>query len=98
MTDPRAYNLPDRTILSPESVDALGLAVLALTRELWVVKHRQALLEAVLPDAGIDAAARIETMVLDKSDAARLDREGQRLVDSIVTALTGATAAHDHAG
>ena len=39
---------PERRILRENRIDALGEAIIALTREIWVLTDRQAVLEAVL--------------------------------------------------
>jgi len=89
LADPRRFNLPDRIILPEAATDRLGLAVLALARELWVVKDRQLVLEAVLAAHGIDAATAIDRFEPDAAQAAKLDTEGRAMIDHIVAALTG---------
>ena len=87
MDDPRAFNRPDRSILPDTSMDRLGLALLALTRELWVMKDRMTILEAVLANNGIDATAAIEQFQPDEALAKRLDTDGTQLIQSIVDVL-----------
>ena len=45
-------NLTDNA-LTPADLDRLGHAVLTLTQELWVMKDRQRVLEALLEEAGV---------------------------------------------
>jgi hypothetical protein len=86
MADPT----PDRRILPPASLDRVADAVLALARELWVVRDRQILLEAVLADRGIDVTAMIDDFTPDPAFQARLDAERDRLIEAVATALDGA--------
>ena len=67
----------------------LGLAVLTLTRELWVVKDRMRILEAVLEEHGIDAHQAIERYQPDEALSAELAKEGEALAERIVSSLAG---------
>lgn len=87
MTDPRDFNRPDRIILPEGSTDRLGLAVLALCRELWVMKDRQAILEAVLERNGVEVSSAIEAFQPDPEFSDRLTREGTEMLQSIVDIL-----------
>jgi hypothetical protein len=87
MADPT----PERTILGPNSVDRLADAVLALTREVWVMRDRQMVLEAVLLQHGIDAAAAIDGFTPDAQFEAQLDAERDRLIEAVARALDGGT-------
>lgn len=77
----------ERKILTPDQLDDLGKAVLALTRELWVVKDRLMLLETVLDEHGIDAKAKIETMVPSEPLREALKIERKRLLKEVVSAM-----------
>jgi hypothetical protein len=92
IVDPKSYNKPARPTLHEGDTGHLGAAVLALTREVWVLTDRLAVLEAVLATHGIDAASAIEAYQPDAELQAALDAKGQRLVASVVNALAGITA------
>lgn len=85
MADPT----PARSILSPDSLDRVADSVLALARELWAVRDRQMVLEAVLAQHGIDAAIAIDAFVPDADFQARLDAERDRLIEAVAGALDG---------
>ena len=42
-----------RSLLTPDQIDNLGFALIALTKELWVVKDRQLITEALLKEKGV---------------------------------------------
>ncbi|MCE7796476.1 hypothetical protein LWE61_07860 [Sphingobium sufflavum] len=75
-----------RQILDPSRIDDLGEAIIALTRELWVVSDRQMVLEAVLAEAGVPVE-RIDRYQPDEAMAARLTARRQQLLDTILEAL-----------
>jgi hypothetical protein len=83
MADPT----PERAILAPGSLDRVADAVLALTREVWVLRDRQMVLEKVLADHGIDAVAAIDRFTPDAAFQARLDGERDRLIEAVARAL-----------
>ena len=87
--DPRSYNRPDRPSLSAEDVPALGEALLNLTRELWVLTDRMAVLEAVLEQRGIDVTEAIENFTPDEDMQKRLLERGSALVASVMDPFTG---------
>lgn len=91
MTDPRDFNRPDRVILPDSSTDRLGLAMLAICRELWVMKDRMAILEAVLDRNGIDVSSAIDAFQPDQEFTDRLTREGTEMLQSIVDILADKT-------
>jgi hypothetical protein len=78
-----------RQILDPGQIDRVADALLALTRELWVTRDRQILLEGVLAKHGIDAGAEIDAIEPDAALQARLDGERDRLIGAVVAALNG---------
>ena len=75
--------------LRPEDVDKVGAAVLTLAKELWVLKDRQAVTEAVLKARGIDISADIDAFKPDAEMEARLAAERAALVEKIPQDLTG---------
>jgi len=85
MADPT----PERTILPPASLDLVADAVLALARELWVVRDRQMVLETVLAERGIDVATMIDDFTPNPAFQERLDAERDRLIEAVATALDG---------
>lgn len=87
--DTAAINRPVRETLADWQIGDLGLAVLTLTRELWVVKDRMRILEAVLGDHGIDAHQAIERYQPDEVLSAELATEGEALAARIVSSLSG---------
>lgn len=87
--DPRSYNQPNRKTLSEVDVQGLGDAVLSLTREVWVLTDRIAVMEAVLAKRGIDISAEIEAFQPDEKMKAALDARGRKLVATISKALAG---------
>jgi hypothetical protein len=78
-----------RTGLRPDDIDRVASALMTLTKELWVVKDRQAVTEAVLKARGIDIAAEIDRHQPDAALEARLAAERQTLVKRITQELTG---------
>lgn len=73
--------------LSPASLDALGRAVLLLTRELWVTRDRLMVAEALLAERGIDLA--VDSHQPDAPLAEKLAAERARLTESILETLAG---------
>jgi hypothetical protein len=87
-TDPRSYNKPDRRTLHEADVGQVAAAVIALTREIWVLTDRLAVLEALLTKNGIDVS-EIETFQPDAEMQKMLDAKGKQLVASVVNVLAG---------
>lgn len=75
-----------RQILDGSRVDDLGEAIIALTREIWVLSDRQAVLEAVLADAGLPVD-RIDHYQPDEAMAAKLAARRQGLLDNVLSVL-----------
>lgn len=89
-TSPKRASDPEpRQMLRDNQVDHLGEAMLTLTREVWVLTDRVRILEAVLEDKGIDVRDAIATYVPSAKLETELAAARVRLVDAIVTALTG---------
>lgn len=78
-----------RRFLGADQVDNVADAVLALTRELWVVADRQLILEAILARHGIDVAAEIDAFEPDPALQAALDTRRDRMVAAVSKALSG---------
>jgi hypothetical protein len=79
------------TLLNPADLDQLGQALITLTKELWVLKDRQLILEAALADAGIVAKEVVDGYQPDEMLNERLRAERQRLIDTIIDVLTADT-------
>lgn len=62
---------------------------MTLAQELWAVKDRQAVTEAVLKERGIDISEAIDTHQPDAELEAQLTKTRQGLVRKIVQDLTG---------
>ena len=86
---------PARTLLGSDQLDRLADALLVLSREVWVLRDRQILLEQVLAREGIDASAAIDALEPDSVLQARLDIERDRLIGAVVGALTSVKGGDD---
>lgn len=87
--DPKTYNTPARETLIQADVAQLGSAVLALTREMWVLHDRVRTLEAVLERRGIDVIAEIETFQPGPELQAERNAQGKVMVGNVINALAG---------
>lgn len=79
----------ERRILTADRIDDLGEAILALTREIWVLTDRQAVLEAVLAEQGVDCSA-VDRYQPDAAMSERLAARRQQLIDNVLVALKAA--------
>ena len=68
-------------------VDRLGKALLTLAKELWVVKDRQALLEAALADAGIVASELVDRYEPDTALQEQLAAERAAFIEQLLHSL-----------
>ena len=75
-------------VLKVEDVDRVGQALLTLTREVWVLRDRQRILEAVLEKAGVITATAIDTYEPSEDLKTALRDERRHLIDSILNTLT----------
>lgn len=82
-----ADTTPERRILTSKQVDDLGHAILALTRELWVVTDRVKTLECVLENHGIAARAEIEAYQPGDDEVSERMQHSQRMIQSVLGAL-----------
>ncbi|MDE1149975.1 MAG: hypothetical protein PW843_25770 [Azospirillaceae bacterium] len=88
--DTRIISEPvDRRILKPEQIDAVGEALLSLTREVWILTDRVRILEAVLEDKGVDVHEAVNRYQVGPELQAELDALRKRLIDAVVAPLTG---------
>jgi len=74
-------------VLNTEDIDQLGQAVITLTKELWILKDRQRILEAILADAGLLDRSVIESYKPDKELSETLSAERRQLIDSVLDTL-----------
>ncbi len=81
ITDP-----PARRILGPEQIDDVGQAVLALTKELWVVTDRLTVLERILEDIGVPPGA-VDAYQPDEATERLLAERRDRLMQVVTQAL-----------
>ena len=78
-----------RAGLKPEDIDKVGGALLTLTKELWVLRDRQILLEEVLKRHNLDVTAEIDRLKPEGALEAKLAAEREGLVKKIMAELTG---------
>jgi hypothetical protein len=67
--------------------DRVAQAVLTLAKELWLLRDRQLVLEAVLEQRGLVAQELIDTFQPTGAVKERLARERRRFLDEISAAL-----------
>ncbi|MFT7288571.1 MAG: hypothetical protein ACI87W_002693 [Halieaceae bacterium] len=87
--DPKDFNTPGRKTLADADLEGLASAVLELSRELWVLKDRQAVTEAVLAARGIDIREDIESFRPDAELQEQLNQRGAALAASILNVMAG---------
>jgi hypothetical protein len=78
-----------RKALKADDIDNVGQAVLTLAKELWVLKDRQMVTEAVLAKRGIDISEEISTFQPDPALEARLKSEREAMVKKLMQDLSG---------
>tara|TARA_R110001606_G_scaffold83929_1_gene191073 strand:- start:4934 stop:5200 length:267 start_codon:yes stop_codon:yes gene_type:complete len=76
----------DRSILTETRLDDIGEALIALTREIWVLTDRQMVLEAVLQDQGIDTSL-VDHFQPDGELAAKMETRRTLIINNLLTAL-----------
>ncbi len=76
--------------LGPDDVDRLGQALLTLAGELWVVKDRVRVLEALLTEAGLVAPDAVSQYQPGSTLSAELADERQRLIRQLLDTLAPA--------
>ena len=82
-------------LLQPQQIDDLANGLLLLARELWVVKDRQRVLEALLADNGIIAPFAVANHQPVSDLAAELLAERTRYTTSLMEALCPSEADAD---
>jgi len=93
MVEPRLFpsNVQPRRrkALNSDDVDKLGQALLTLASELWAVKDRQFVTEAILKARGIDISEDIDTFTPDPELEAKLMHERQTLIKKLALDISG---------
>ena len=87
--NPTSFNHPDRPTLHEADCGQLGTALLALTKEVWVLRDRMMVTEEVLAQRGLDLREAIDQHQPSAALRARLDEQGAKLVASVLDALAG---------
>ncbi|MEO0996991.1 MAG: hypothetical protein AAFX58_05700 [Pseudomonadota bacterium] len=82
-----ADTTPQRTLLTPAQVDDLGHAILALTRELWVLTDRVQTFEAVMEKHGFSIGDEIEAYEPNEEETAERIAHSQRILRSVLGSL-----------
>jgi len=75
-------------VLKAEDVNGLGLAVMALSRELWVVKDRLKTLESYMESKGMLPPVAIDTHQLNEQQSSEMQRDLDRFVDGLAAQMT----------
>jgi hypothetical protein len=78
---------PLRQIYEPRHIDHVAEAVIGLTRELWVLTDRIAVMEKVMAERGLDLTEAIDAYVPDQAMQAELEAKRERLMRTVLTAL-----------
>lgn len=78
-----------RLMMGPDQIGDLGLAILTLAHEVHVLADRQRVLEAVLAQHGIDAAAEIERFIPDAAFADAQSARAKAMVARLIAVLAG---------
>lgn len=76
-------------LLTSEQQDRLGLSLIALAKEFWVLRDRVAVLEKVLDRQGISATEEIETYEPDRDFEAELAAARDRFISSVLDPISG---------
>jgi hypothetical protein len=80
-------------VLQDCDIDRLGEALISLTKELWVVKDRQRVLEAALCDAGVLEQTTVDTYQPAPALKGQLEMERKRLIDGLIDVLVAPSSA-----
>jgi len=71
--------------LTPDQIDNLGLALIGLAKELWAMRDRQLVMEALLQERGL--LGDLDAYQPGPELTERLAAERQRFLDNLVTGL-----------
>ena len=78
-------------LLTPDQLDGLGLSMMTLAKELWVLRDRVAVLEKILENHGISARDEIDAFVPDKEFEEALAQERDKFITSVLETLSSKT-------
>ncbi len=78
-----------RKALKADDIDNVGQALLTLAKEVWVLKDRQIVTEAVLARRGIDISQEISMFQPDPALEAKLKAEREAMVKKLMQDLSG---------
>jgi hypothetical protein len=76
-----------RRILTPDQLDDLGEALIALTREIYVLTDRMMVMEAVLEKHGIPASTEIDSFTVTPELQAKLNAKRDTIISTVLRAL-----------
>jgi hypothetical protein len=74
-----------RKMLRPDHIDNLGMALIELAKELWVVKDRQMIAESLLQEKGL--FGDLDSYQPPEELSARLKGERERMLTGIMSLL-----------
>ena len=75
-------------ILDAADIDRLGQAIVSLTKEIWILRDRQRVLEQLLVEHNVLAPDAVATYVPDQALSDELQSERQALISSVLTVLS----------
>ena len=87
--DAKSFNNPERATLQEVDVGRLGQAILTLTKELWVLRDRVTVLEAVLADKGVEVTHDVDHYQPSEEMQKQLDEQSKALVEAVLGAISG---------
>ncbi len=76
-----------RRILTSDQLDDVGEAILALTREVYVLTDRLMVLEAVLEKRGIAVQAEVDRFIVPPDLQAKLNDKRDKIIGAVLSAL-----------
>lgn len=74
-----------RKALTPDQLDTLGFALMEMAKELWIVKDRQIVTEALLKERNL--LGDLDAYQPSAAIAAKLEAERQRYLNSLAAVL-----------
>ncbi len=86
----RLSDPPPRIMLKPEQLDHVGEALIALTREVWVLTDRVLVLEAILESKDQLAAEEVDRFQPSEALQKVMATRRERLIGQIEATLRGA--------
>ena len=84
---PTSFNTPGRTMFDDTDTSSLGMAIMTLTKELWLQADRLRILEAVLEKKGIDVSQEIDEFEPDEELQKELSEKGVAMLEKVLHAL-----------